>query len=327
LIFYKTSFNTEEFFLLTDKGSVIYANAKDNSVLDSPEFKNLTDFALEGKSAVAGFIDSKSLNAPVLYVAQSVRGENNNGVAVFGKIFDSEQILSMFPYSQGETKGVLLFSGDGKVISSNQDVQMFNNLLQPDINKQVIKNIQKEGEYIKIFNQPEFKGIIKISSVAFNTRMVRPFGFYIEAGDLMRLENNFIYYSIIALVMVIFLIGGSIIITRNKIIGPVVNIEKGFEKLINNDYFYSIVPAGLLEIREIGKGYNMAVKKIKENFKELDEKNKILEAKEREIKKTLENSERANRLMVGRELRMRELKLEIIALKGKLNNKDGKKYE
>lgn len=61
---------------------------------------------------------------------------------------------------------------------------------------------------------------------------------------------------------------------------------------------------------------------LREKTKELEEKNKMMRVKEQEIKRALENSERANKLMIGRELRMRDLKMEIIALNNKLKEKD-----
>ena len=58
-------------------------------------------------------------------------------------------------------------------------------------------------------------------------------------------------------------------------------------------------------------------KKVKDRTAELEEKNKQLEASDAELKKSLPTLERTNKLMVDRELKMKEMKKRIEELEGK----------
>jgi PAS domain S-box-containing protein len=100
--------------------------------------------------------------------------------------------------------------------------------------------------------------------------------------------------------------------------GEVENIKK------DGTRFFSFASCSILDHAEYGKvivAVHTDITERKKMEEELRLKNKTMETKEQEMKKALENSEKANKLMVGRELKMMELKKEIAGLKDKLGIK------
>jgi methyl-accepting chemotaxis protein len=84
------------------------------------------------------------------------------------------------------------------------------------------------------------------------------------------------------------------------------------------------------EIGELASAFNQMAGDLKKSRKEIEDYSKTLEKKVKERTKELEQTneelERFNKLAVGRELKMIELKKRIKELEGKLSDKSGKQY-
>lgn len=75
------------------------------------------------------------------------------------------------------------------------------------------------------------------------------------------------------------------------------------------------------EVAEFATDFNKMAEELKDSIqnieKTVEERTKKLEQSETTLKKTLDDSERLNKLMIGRELTMVDLKKEIAELKSK----------
>jgi methyl-accepting chemotaxis protein len=127
--------------------------------------------------------------------------------------------------------------------------------------------------------------------------------------------------SVVLAVLVGFLLS-------KRISDPIKKLQEGMKVVESGKLDYKVVVNTKDETAVLARAFNeMASKlsgfykgleeKVKERTAEVEEKNKKLEASEAELKKTLDMAEKTNKLMVGRELKMKELKEKIKGLENK----------
>lgn len=151
--------------------------------------------------------------------------------------------------------------------------------------------------------------------------------YVVNRSNVLFLGLMFIFFIIITLVLILGFFG--------IFIRPIGQLTNVVVKITEGDFSSSQNLkdiSGKSEIGTLARAFRVMLGKIqhtqehleqqvRERTAELEEKNKQLEKSDTELKKALELSERTNRLMVGRELEMIELKKKIKELKGKLGEK------
>ena len=191
-----------------------------------------------------------------------------------------------------------------------------------DVQKEILTN--KPAGSFEIYDKEDAeKEVLTFSKVG-----NYPFYFIIEAESapyLTSAANSAIIISIfvlIAAIMAAFIIA----IIVHKSLSPVVKLVKASEEIGKGNLTYEIPSFSSSELSQLAESFKkMAVNlqdlyknievKVIERTKDLDERNKRISESELELKEALETSERANKLMVGRELEMLELKKVIKTLK------------
>lgn len=136
------------------------------------------------------------------------------------------------------------------------------------------------------------------------------------------------------LIIVLFTIGVLVLpiligfVISRSITKPIKKLIEGTEIISKGNLEHKIEIKGKDECSQLAAAFNqMAAKlkeyysglegKIKQRTQEVEEKNKKLAASEVEVKKALEVAEQTNKLMVGRELKMKEMKKRIEELEKK----------
>jgi nitrate/nitrite-specific signal transduction histidine kinase len=155
----------------------------------------------------------------------------------------------------------------------------------------------------------------------------------------------------------LFLIVLLYFLLHRMVVSPILEIKKGMEIFKKGNLSFRLIPKSKDEIGDLADGFNQMAEKLEESYKSLEEKVKeatreleeaktvleikvaartkelrdlaeSLEEKVRERTKELEEKvlelEKFQRLAVGRELRIIELKREIERLKKELENKNKK---
>jgi len=96
---------------------------------------------------------------------------------------------------------------------------------------------------------------------------------------------------------------------------PIYGIKKGLEEVSRNNLDYKIKKLSDDEFGELAKSFDLMRLEIKKSRKESDEYNKDLEGKvkkrTKELEKKIKELEKFSRIVIGRELRMLELKKEL----------------
>lgn len=136
------------------------------------------------------------------------------------------------------------------------------------------------------------------------------------------IKEALLLYLLIALVLGAFMFYFSKIITK-----PLAKLTAVTQALAGGDLTKRADMESKDEIGQLGQAFNQMAsqlqeyygvleQKVKERTAETEEAKKKLEVLNQELQKKLEELERTNKLMVGRELKMAEMKKEIEKLKG-----------
>ena len=130
-------------------------------------------------------------------------------------------------------------------------------------------------------------------------------------------ERSGLLVALFILLLLAFAAGAMFIINQT-VIKPLVLLHKGTEVIAGGNLDYNVDIQTKDEIGQLSRSFNEMAGKLKASYSGLEEKvkerTKVLEEKTAEL-------ERMNKLMVGRELKMIELKKEIEELKKQVNNK------
>ncbi len=126
-----------------------------------------------------------------------------------------------------------------------------------------------------------------------------------ELSDIQQKTALFTMVSIAILALVILL---ALVVIVRGILGPVLSLQKGAEIIGSGNLEHRIEIKSKDEIGILAQAFNKMVENL---FKEITEHKKTQE----ELQKRADELEKMNRLMVGRELKMAEMKKEIERLK------------
>ncbi len=138
--------------------------------------------------------------------------------------------------------------------------------------------------------------------------------------------NNSLKMALIFLFITITIIPLiSIIMMKRFVIKPINTIRIGFNNLIKGNYNTQIHISSKDEMGELASNFNYMTEELKKSRKKLEEYSKTLEkkVKDRTIELEIKNEElgKFNKLAVGRELKMVELKKKIKELEEKLQKR------
>lgn len=140
---------------------------------------------------------------------------------------------------------------------------------------------------------------------------------------LIRDSNTKITWGVIALLLFVLVVG---LLIAFSISNPIKNFSQVAKEIATGDLTKRIMLISRDEIGQLANSFNEMVDKlqqshqvledkVKERTAETEEARKQLEVINKEIQKKLEEVEKMNKLMVGRELKIIELKKEITDLK------------
>ena len=115
------------------------------------------------------------------------------------------------------------------------------------------------------------------------------------------------------------------ILVSRAVTAPIHNLHRGAEIIGRGNLDYKVGTDAKDEIGQLSRAFDQMTEDLKETTTSIDELNKEIaerEKAEKELQKKMEELERFNRLAVGRELRMVELKREICELLRKLGREE-----
>ena len=147
--------------------------------------------------------------------------------------------------------------------------------------------------------------------------LFRSIGLEDMAGQVFKVMMILVLIIFVGLTLMSFVIYKFVSI----IIRPLKELKVFSEKISSGDFSEKIEIKTDDELSDLAKSFNNMAEKLGDLYNNLEnkvkERTEALEKSEVESKKTLVESERANKLMVGRELEMVKLKKEIDELKAK----------
>lgn len=272
-------------------------------------------------SAFIGTIEKK----PVLAMVVPVK---NSKKEMLGYIIGSVNLSEIYGYLwdlQEDSKVELLDRYGTMFLSTYEKIEILNNLSSTEnveinlINKKIFDN-KKEG-YFR--HGEEFIGYKSNGPITV---------IYEKSATQVLTVINILNTSIIwAQIVGLFLIMILIYLAVGTITGRILRLSNATQQIASGNFDLKLKEKDLEIKDEIGilaRSFNeMAEKladfyknleeKIRQRTKEVEEKNKILGESEKSLKRALELSERTTKIMVGRELEMKQLKQEILELKDK----------
>ena len=154
--------------------------------------------------------------------------------------------------------------------------------------------------------------------------------------------NLFLTTTVVALFLMFFSLGLVIVLSR-KIIGPIKQLKEGVDAIAKGDLSYQFNIKTGDEVEELALAFSKMANILRQTTASMEEAMGVLEVKvqartkelqevaenlenevqkrTQELQKKLNELERFNKLTIGRELKMIELKKELVALKASIDKK------
>lgn len=144
-----------------------------------------------------------------------------------------------------------------------------------------------------------------------------------ERNIMMSAIRSSAYYGII---LVLFLILNYIFL-RWQIMNPILNLKSAAIEIGRGNYLFRVKnKIKKDEIGELSKSFNVMGEQLNEYTRNMEEKiaerTQNLEISKKKLEEKINESDQLTQFMIGRELKMVELKKEIEALKNKIENTD-----
>lgn len=250
--------------------------------------------------------------------------ENFLGVAkIIYNIKDIFEVVDEIKDTSGEYKDKLgmqdttvnarLMTKDGRLIYSIKDG--FGNLTEQKVllsyvndqkNKSVDYYIASENGSKKLFNYAGSDGYKDFKSLGWILVIDK------DTREILAPVDQIAQTSMTVISLVIFLLCLLVIFFVNYLIRPLRLLQRGTEIIEKGDLNYKVGMVRKDEIGQLSRSFDKMVMAIKKSRSEVDRK---VEEQTKEIRDKSEELERSNKLMIGRELKMAELKREINKLK------------
>src|SRR4030042_2922205 len=238
-----------------------------------------------------------------------------------GFISSSEKIYNDFIMPPG-TQDIF----DSQVVANQGIIELFGLTSGREGTFTISGYVQESQKIVSFASIPSFSGKIMIVSPLLEIIQVQKE----KASELQQAVRSaaviaFLWMIVLALFIVFF----SFFFLQKGIIEPITKLKKGIEHLEDSDFESTIEVKSKDEIGELAADFNDMAKRLKESYEGLEEKvaektkqlkelNENLEIKVEEKKKALNDKvkelERLQKVFVGRELTMIELKKKIQAL-------------
>jgi C4-dicarboxylate-specific signal transduction histidine kinase len=262
-----------------------------------------------------------------VFVAKIDGGEVDN--AILNSVIAKESSVMLV-----DRYGVILVSNkEGRFLSS---IGSLNNEEKDSLNKSMkylgqdiiplqyeqVQNSIRNGDISKIIKfEDEEDGETEVISI----NKIGEYPFYLVSETGLEKINLIIFNIIIVLIVLILL---AVILTAALLyklilfaISPLKKLKYFAQNISNGDFSGRIDIETKDDFGELSEAFNKMTDNLEDLYKNLDnkvrEKTEEVEKSKDELKKTLSESERINKLMVGRELEMIELKKELEKLKNK----------
>jgi C4-dicarboxylate-specific signal transduction histidine kinase len=303
-------------------------------------FRDYFKKGLKGEHFVDHFL-GKTTNEFGYYFSYPVINKNKDVLGVMVVKVDVKEINNSLMYSEAAKEStVMLTDENGVIIYSNKEKRFLKSLGElSDIEKEKISKTDKylgkeilpiqytEAQElvrnykapttIKIYDEKESEdeiiSVSRINNLPFF--LVTEIGIESITGTVINITIMLIVLILIGLIAMILIIFKTV----TRIISPL-NKLKVFSKEISDGNFNKKIDVGQNdEFSELAGSFNIMASKLADLYNNLDnkvrERTEELSKKEIELKNNLSESERTNKLMVGRELEMIKLKKEIEELK------------
>ncbi|MCX6716848.1 MAG: cache domain-containing protein [Candidatus Taylorbacteria bacterium] len=258
-------------------------------------------------------IDGREIDNPIISSELS-KGSTTMMVVDENGVIISSNINERFLKSLGN----LSFDEKKKIAETNKFLGMDILPIQYDDIQNIIRNYTSPVTMTildKIDDENEILNVVKIGEF--------PFYLITEIGldDVSSSVFNSIALLSLIIILGLILMSGIIYKSVLTILKPLSRLNLLSQKISDGDFSQRIELNSNDEFSELTGSFNKMANKLGYLYENMDEKVKKrteeLEKSKEHLKKTLEESERANKLMVSRELEMVKLKKEIIDLKNK----------
>jgi methyl-accepting chemotaxis protein len=189
---------------------------------------------------------------------------------------------------------------------------------------------------LKIDSHPLFERNVIVRDGIFNGESIKEFSIKARDGTNLwmgvtfkNIRKNILFTSIIfgIIILILFIITMLIIflVFRSFIINSLISLISAFNKLKNKDYKVRLGESSVIEIQEVFQSFNKMTKNLEEFHIALEKAKANLEAKVEErtekLQEKVEELEKFQKLAVGRELKMIELKEKIKEIEKKLQGR------
>jgi HAMP domain-containing protein len=227
----------------------------------------------------------------------------------------------------GETGEIYLVNEDGYMITPSRFIENAvlrqkvdtNNLRDCFSGKESLEHAELEHKVIDVFE--DYRGVRALGVHAHIPEIKWCLLAEIDEKEALEPINSLLFANgVIGLITILFVLFLAWFVGR-FISNPIKKLQEGVEIISQGNLDYKIGSDSQDEVGQLSRAFDNMTKKIKQSRKEIDkrvkEQTQKIKQQQAETEKAKENAERINKTMVGREMKMIELKDEIKRLKNK----------
>lgn len=164
-----------------------------------------------------------------------------------------------------------------------------------------------------ILNRSKDYGIYKKTFIVGQTQWMFWLGFSLKSIAAQR--NGIIFSSVIVLILALLFVGIVLYFLVTHFTRPISSLVEGTRVVAEGNLDHQLQSTSDDELGVLACAFNNMTAKLKKSYTDLEEK---VKQRTEELNQKVEELERMNKLMIGRELKMTEMKNEIDTLKTKL---------